>query len=308
MYEIENEKILYNNCVKYINEKRLQNQVGQVKVKNIEKALSYIATPENIVMDHRGLPLNDFYGYIKINSSELDVTIPDGVLSQKVKRVNKKQIIKEGKLLFEGMVGIETSKESISITIDDIFKIQTFESDNKSTYTMLPFKKLNIAEQSFNVINELSKGGEFFLDQIQLVIQPFEINIIEIKETINKLNIKLSEYSNLLSFDVSLKSTEFDKQMNEIKGLLELLEYKNFKDFKMHNNGYYKMKFCGKFILLFKDNTSLYNVYSNDFVDRFEAVTKERVVQMPIVYTLTRDMIVDVLNFDINVIKMYLIE
>ena len=31
-------------------------------------------------MDHRGLPLNDFYGYIKINSSELDVTIPDGVL------------------------------------------------------------------------------------------------------------------------------------------------------------------------------------------------------------------------------------
>ncbi|HAR6888259.1 TPA: hypothetical protein PEB60_002068 [Staphylococcus aureus] len=304
MYEIENEKILYNNCVKYINEKRLQNQVGQVKVKNIEKALSYIATPENIVMDHRGLPLNDFYGYIKINSSELDVTIPDGVLSmEKVKRVNKKQIIKEGKLLFEGMVGIETSKESISITIDDIFKIQTFESDNKSTYTMLPFKKLNIAEQSFNVINELSKGGEFFLDQIQLVIQPFEINIIEIKETINKLNIKLSEYSNLLSFDVSLKSTEFDKQMNEIKGLLELLEYKNFKDFKMHNNGYYKMKFCGKFILLFKDNTSLYNVYSNDFVDRFEAVTKERVVQMPIVYTLTRDMIVDVLNFDINVIK-----
>ena len=77
----------------------------------------------------------------KINSSELDVTIPDGVLSmEKVKRVNKKQIIKEGKLLFEGMVGIETSKESISITIDDIFKIQTFESDNKSTYTMLPFK------------------------------------------------------------------------------------------------------------------------------------------------------------------------
>ena len=54
--------------------------------------------------------------------------------------MNKKQIIKEGKLLFEGMVGIETSKESISITIDDIFKIQTFESDNKSTYTMLPFK------------------------------------------------------------------------------------------------------------------------------------------------------------------------
>lgn len=45
MYEIENEKILYNNCVKYINEKRLQTQVGQVKVKKIEKALSYIATP-----------------------------------------------------------------------------------------------------------------------------------------------------------------------------------------------------------------------------------------------------------------------
>ena len=58
---------------------------------------------------------------------------------EKVKS-EQKQIIKEGKLLFEGMVGIETSKESISITIDDIFKIQTFESDNKSTYTMLPFK------------------------------------------------------------------------------------------------------------------------------------------------------------------------
>lgn len=221
MYEIENEKILYSNCLKYIKEKRLQNQVDQVKVKKKEKALSYIATPENIVMDHRGLPLNDFYGYIKIDSSELNVTIPNEVLSlEKVKRVNKKQITKEGKLLFEGMVGIETSKDSISITIDDIFKIQTFESDNKSTYTMLPFNKLNIAEQSFNVINELSKGGEFFLDEIQLVIEPFEININEIKETINKLKIKLSEYSNLLSFSVSLKPTEFDKQMNEIKGLL----------------------------------------------------------------------------------------
>lgn len=44
-------------------------------------------------MDHRGLPLNDFCGYIKINSSELDVTIPNGVLSmEKVKRVNKKQV------------------------------------------------------------------------------------------------------------------------------------------------------------------------------------------------------------------------
>lgn len=91
--------------------------------------------------------------------------------------------------------------------------------------------------------------------------------------------------------------------MNEIKGLLELLEHKNFKDFKIHNNRYYKMKFCGKFILLFKDDTSLYNVYSNDFMDRFKAVTKEECVQMSIVYTLTRDMIVDVLNFDINVIK-----
>lgn len=60
------------------------------------------------------------------------------------------------------MVGIETSKQSISITIDDIFKIQTFESDNKSTYTMLPLNKLNIDEQSFNVINELSKGGNSF--------------------------------------------------------------------------------------------------------------------------------------------------
>ncbi|MGI2244292.1 hypothetical protein ACQ1XN_12335 [Staphylococcus cohnii] len=141
------------------------------------------------------------------------------------------------------------------------------------------------------------------MNQIQLEIEPFEINIIEIKETINKLNIKLSEYSNLISFNLSLKPTEFDKQMNEIKGLLELLEHKNFKDFKIHNNRYYKMKFCGKFILLFKDDTSLYNVYSNDFMDRFKAVTKEECVQMSIVYTLTRDMIVDVLNFDINVIK-----
>lgn len=141
------------------------------------------------------------------------------------------------------------------------------------------------------------------MNQIQLEIEPFEINIIEIKETINKLNIKLSEYSNLISFNLSLKPTEFDKQMNEIKGLLELLEHKNFKDFKIHNNRYYKMKFCGKFILLFKDDTSLYNVYSNDFMDRFKAVTKEESVQMSIVYTLTRDMIVDVLNFDINVIK-----
>lgn len=38
-------------------------------------------------------------------------------------------------------------------------------------------------------------------------------------------------------------------------------------------------------------------------MDRFEAVTKKEAVQMPIVYILTRDIIVDVLNFDINVIK-----
>lgn len=48
------------------------------------------------------------------------------------------------------------------------------------------------------------------------------------------------------------------------------------------------------------------NVNVNDFMDRFEAVTKKEAVQMPIVYILTRDIIVDVLNFDINVIKEYI--
>ncbi|UXU64264.1 hypothetical protein MUA52_00205 [Staphylococcus agnetis] len=307
MYEIDNEEILYNNCINFINEKRKQNQVDQIKVKETKDALSYIATPENIVTDYRGLPLNDFYGYINISSSEFEATIPNELLSvDKVKRVKKKQIKKEGRLLYEGIIGIETSKESLSIIIDDIFKIETFESYNKGRYTMLPFNKLTIEEESFYIINELSKGGKFILDNIQLEIEPFEININEIKKTINKLNIKLSEYNNLLPYNVNLKSAEFDKQMNEIEGLLELLEYKNFKKFEMNNNGFYKIKFCGKFLILFKYNKSLYNIYSNDFIDEFEASTKEKSVQMPIIYTFTRDMIVDVLNFDINIIKEYI--
>ncbi|UXR30334.1 hypothetical protein MUA73_00135 [Staphylococcus simulans] len=35
MYEIKNKNILYSNCLKYIKEKRLQNQVDQVSLKSI---------------------------------------------------------------------------------------------------------------------------------------------------------------------------------------------------------------------------------------------------------------------------------
>lgn len=306
MYEIENENVLYSNCVKYLSEKQSHNPLKQIKVKNTGKNLSYVATPENIVMDHRGFPLNDFYGYIDINSPELEATIPDSILSmEKIKRVKERKVIKNGEVLFEGKISFVVAKESTSIIINDIFKLQVFENSNKSTYSMMPFNKLNIEEKSFYIINEISKGGDFNIDNIELSINPFNINVTEIRDIINNLKNKISEYRNLIPIDKKLKPIDFNDQMNEIVGLIELLEYKRFENYNIQNNGYCKMQFSGKYIVLFRYDDLLYNAYSNDFLSKFQAVVKEEEgeVQMPIIYTLTRDMIVDVLNFDINVIK-----
>ncbi|PTI84478.1 hypothetical protein BU077_06490, partial [Staphylococcus warneri] len=63
MYEIKDANVLYKNCVKYLDEKKSQGQINQIKLKGAGQNFAYITTPENIVLDTNGLPINDFYGY-----------------------------------------------------------------------------------------------------------------------------------------------------------------------------------------------------------------------------------------------------
>ncbi|PWZ93172.1 hypothetical protein DD865_15805, partial [Staphylococcus pseudintermedius] len=69
MYEITNYEDFYDNCVKFLVNKRRQNQLGQIQYDSTGTEPMIITTPENIVFDDRGLPLNDFYSYIKVDSS-----------------------------------------------------------------------------------------------------------------------------------------------------------------------------------------------------------------------------------------------
>ncbi|HCZ6551338.1 hypothetical protein, partial [Staphylococcus aureus] len=54
---------------------------------------------------------------------------------------------------------------------------------------------------------------------------------------------------------------------------------------------------------LFRNDDSIYNVYSNEFEKTIKVIIKETGTKLPILYTLTREMMVNVLNFDSNIIK-----
>ena len=53
----------------------------------------------------------------------------------------------------------------------------------KSKYKMLPFKNLDIKSDTFYIINEISKGGTFWIDTVKLDVEPFKIDIHRIKKT-----------------------------------------------------------------------------------------------------------------------------
>ncbi len=48
---------------------------------------------------------------------------------------------------------------------------------------MLPFKNLDIKSDTFYIINEISKGGTFWIDTVKLNVKPFKIDIYRIKKT-----------------------------------------------------------------------------------------------------------------------------
>ncbi|MGE6950289.1 hypothetical protein ACQKGE_11665 [Staphylococcus hominis] len=307
MYEIEDENILYKNCLNYLKTKRQQSYINQLKIKDIEKEPIYISTPENIIFDGRGFPLNDFYSYRHINSSKVELTIPDGILKmEKLKTTKKRKIKKNNKVIFEGLIDFEITKEMTALIIDNIFELQMCETTKKSKYKMLPFKNLDIKSDTFYIINEISKGGIFWIDTVKLNVEPFKIDIYRIKKDLDKLNVKLVEYSNLIPKNINLKPDSFIKQMREIVGLYELLENKDFEGFKMNSNNFYKLNFCGKKLLFYKYNSELYNVYSMEFMNRFEIFTKDMVEKVPIIYIFTKSKIKDILNFDINLVKKFI--
>ncbi|WRN59694.1 hypothetical protein UM610_13650 [Staphylococcus aureus] len=132
MYEIEDENILYKNCLNYLKTKRQQSYINQLKIKDIEKEPIYINTPENIIFDGRGFPLNDFYSYRHINSSKVELTIPDGILKmEKLKTTKKRKIKKNNKVIFEGLIDFEITKEMTALIIDNIFELQMCETTKK---------------------------------------------------------------------------------------------------------------------------------------------------------------------------------
>ncbi|WRN75953.1 hypothetical protein T8833_14830 [Staphylococcus aureus] len=52
MYEIEDENILYKNCLNYLKTKRQQSYINQLKIKDIEKEPIYINTQKiSFLMD-----------------------------------------------------------------------------------------------------------------------------------------------------------------------------------------------------------------------------------------------------------------
>ncbi|EGQ3671968.1 hypothetical protein I0598_002578, partial [Staphylococcus pseudintermedius] len=304
MYEITNYEDFYDNCVKFLVNKRRQNQLGQIQYDSTGTEPMIITTPENIVFDDRGLPLNDFYSYIKVDSSRVNTIIPEAIVNiEKIGKIGKRKIIKSGKVIFEGKILIEVSTHITTIEIDSIFRLEIIENTGKGKYSMLPLNNLNIEEELFNIIDELSKGGIFYIDNIKINVTPFKIGIKETKDIVNKLKDISCRYDNLIPLEAEIGHIEFSKQIKEMEGLIELLENYKFEIFNIQNNTYYKVQFGGKHILLFRNDDSIYNVYSNEFEKTIKVIIKETGTKLPILYTLTREMMVNVLNFDSNIIK-----
>lgn len=306
MYEITSYKDFYDNCIQYLKQSKKQANPIEFSINKKRNQKMTITSPENIVTDKNGFPLNDFYSFIHINDSDIKVTVPDEILRpEKFSKLQKGSICSEGKVIYEGNIRFDVTSTYTSIIIDESFYLTKYNESKKAKYSLLPIKNIDRYLEVLNLVKALSNGGEFIFEDVQVILDKFKLDksvdrIISILTQFKQVTV---ETDNLIKKSTIINDDNIEKQLGEMVGIIKIIKNKEFNAYNMKKDKFYKILFGNNNFVLWKYNNVIYNVFSDNFLKRVELVVDNET--MLAIYSFNTSFMINTINFDFQLIEKY---
>ncbi|WP_159316484.1 hypothetical protein [Mammaliicoccus sciuri] len=307
MYEITSYKDFYDNCIQYLKQSKKQANPIEFSINKKRNQKMTITSPENIVTDKNGFPLNDFYSFIHINDSDIKVTVPDQILRpEKFSKLQKGSIYSEGKVIYEGNIRFDVTSTYTSIIIDESFYLTKYNESKKAKYSLLPIKNIDRYLEILNLVKALSNGGEFIFEDVQVILDKFKLDksVDRITSILTQFKQVTAETDNLIKKSTIINDDNIEKQLSEMVGIIKIIKNKEFNAYNMKKDKFYKILFGNNNFILWKYNNVIYNVFSDNFLKRVELVVDNET--MLAIYSFNTSFMINTINFDFQLIEKYL--
>ncbi|MCJ0941392.1 hypothetical protein [Mammaliicoccus sciuri] len=262
-YELA-QKNLYEECKKFIQEthKHFGNRNEVMKLKG--KKIMNISTPETLVVNARGMIVNELYAYSQIDG--VGMIAVDTLSLEAMEKGQMTNIHIDGKCI-DYHYKYRVDSKFRTLTINGTVEIKIDDND-KGRYQLKPIRNLNDYKKGMYILKHIAYGGEFKIGLVDINIKKIE-EIDSINEVYNLISemIEVSEnYGGLFKYD--FESDDLVQQLNEIKGLINLLKYKKTNTYKIKHEGIYKLKIDTHYVLLVSyEKNEFINYFSNQLID-----------------------------------------
>lgn len=261
-YELA-QKNLYEECKKFIQE--THKHFGNLnEVKRLEgKKIMNISTPETLVVNARGMIVNELYAYAQIEG--VGMVAVDTISLEAMERGQYATIEIDGEYI-DYSYKYRVDSKYRTLTISDTIEIKVDEND-KGRYQLKPIRNLNNYKKGLYILKHISKGGEFKIGSVDININKFDQidNINEVYELIYELIEVSNNYGGLFKKD--FESDNLEMQLNEIKGLINLLKYKKNDMYRIKHEGLYKVRIDNHHVLLGSHKKNEYfNYFSKQLI------------------------------------------
>lgn len=264
-YELA-QKNLYKECENFLKEtnKHAGNPNELIKLKG--RSIANISTPESLVVNPRGMIVNDLYIYQQIDG--FGMVAVDTISLEAMERGQYATIEIDGEYI-DYSYKYRVDSKYRTLTISDTIEIKVDDND-KGRYQLKPIRNLNNYKKGLYILKHISKGGEFKIGSIDININKFDQidNINEVYELIYELIEVSNNYGGLFKKD--FESDNLEMQLNEIKGLINLLKYKKNDMYRIKHEGLYKVRIDNHHVLLGSHKKNEYfNYFSKQLINYF---------------------------------------
>lgn len=257
-------KNLYEECKKFIQE--THKHFGNLnEVKRLEgKKIMNISTPETLVVNARGMIVNELYAYAQIEGVGM---VAVNTLSLKaMEKGQKTNIYIDGKRI-DYHYKYRVDSKFRTLTINDTVEIKVDDND-KGKYQLKPIRNLNDYKKGLHILKHIAYGGEFKIGLVDFNIKKIDElkSISEVYKLISEMIEVSEDYGGLFKYD--FESHDIVQQLNEIKGLINLLKYKKNNMYKIKREGIYKLKIDMHYVLLVSyEKNKFINYFSNQLIE-----------------------------------------
>lgn len=262
-YELA-QKNLYEECKKFIQEthKHFGNQNEVMKLKG--KKIMNISTPETLVVNARGMIVNELYAYSQIDG--VGMIAVDTLSLEAMEKGQMTNIHIDGKCI-DYHYKYRVDSKFRTLTINGTVEIKIDDND-KGRYQLKPIRNLNDYKKGMYILKHIAYGGEFKIGLVDFNIKKIDEleNISEVYKLISEMIEVSEDYGGLFKYD--FESHDIVQQLNEIKGLINLLKYKKNNMYKIKREGIYKLKIDMHYVLLVSyEKNKFINYFSNQLIE-----------------------------------------